>query len=360
MVRLGLVKNNPRSLATALSKQRELFARLTQSWAAALPRSPATKEALAISLEIAGDAGAVDTLRAARALATDEGVRLRLAAEEVFMRISFARRDPRLVGATLTLADSLLKLTREPSQEEAAILAPVAAVIGRCRLSGHLAARSVSQSQATSMEVPLPVAAAAESLTVFSAMGCRSPADTLVLKSLLEAAGPAPNRDILEYGLFGRAIILTYPLDSSRVARLAGLSGDYILQVQAAALALDSSKVRSILTQKQHIRASAADVTPDAVFPEAQSWLAIGNSARAREWIDPVLMRQSWLELMLNDPANAGALVRSAALRAELANRQNDRRSARQWAALVAQLWSRSDNELRPIHQRMAALAAGH
>jgi hypothetical protein len=169
MVRRGSVNTDPVGRAASLAKQREVFRRLALSWAAALPKSPATKEALAVSLEMVGDERAVDTLRSARTLTNDRGLNLRLAAEEVFMRISFARVDIKHAVAAKLLADSLLLAVQSPSTKEAAVLAPVAVVVGNCGLAGKLAARSVSEVQARYMEVSLHVAAAAESLTVVSA-----------------------------------------------------------------------------------------------------------------------------------------------------------------------------------------------
>jgi tRNA A-37 threonylcarbamoyl transferase component Bud32 len=356
MVRRGSVNTDPVGRAASLAKQREVFRRLALSWAAALPKSPATKEALAVSLEMVGDERAVDTLRSARTLTNDRGLNLRLAAEEVFMRISFARVDIKHAVAAKLLADSLLLAVQSPSTKEAAVLAPVAVVVGNCGLAGKLAARSVSEVQARYMEVSLHVAAAAESLTVVSAMGCRSPSDTGASSSLLSAVTQSVSRDSVEYSLLGRAAILTYPLDSMRIARLAKISGDYVLEAQAAALARDGRTVRSILRTKQRVR-PAGDVTPDAVYPESRAWLAIGQRDVAAEWLDPVLTRRGWLELMLNDPIGTGALLRSVILRAEVANALKDGTLARRYAMIVVELWANSDVELSPYLTRMQLIA---
>jgi tRNA A-37 threonylcarbamoyl transferase component Bud32 len=357
MITRGLVGTNPAGRAAVLEKQRGVFSTLAHAWAASLPRSPATKEALAVSLEMVGDERAVDTLRAARRLARDPSLRLRLAAEEVFIRISFARRDANHADAARALADSLLAGARSPSREDASILAPVAAVTGKCRLAARLAARSVSEATAAYFEKPLPVVAAAESLTVLSAMGCRPPGDTTGVQSVMSTVTAGENRDSVEYALLGRAAILTYPLDRLRVARLADVSGDYVLVVQSASLAGNGRVVRKELGEKHLIR-PAADVTPDAMYPEARAWLAIGDRKKAVEWLDPVLVRRGWLELMLNDAINAASLLRSIALRVEVAVAMNDPRAASQWATIISRLWMNPDDELKPLSRRMAAIAA--
>ena len=352
MVTRGLVRVDPAGRSAALARQREVFSRLAQSWAAALPRSPATKEALAVSLEMLGDSRAVDTLRVARALATEPTLRLRLAAEEVFMRISFARTEPRQAAAARALADSLLAMVRSPTREQAAVLSPVAVVVGKCALAARLAARSVDETQAAFMELPLHLVAAAESLTVLSAAGCRATSDTGAISSAFERGTSPAARDSTEYALFGRAVSLTYPLDSSRISRLASSSGDYVLVVQTAALTKHGDIVRSTLGEKQRLR-PAADVTPDALYAEARAWLEIGQATAASAWIDPVLARRGWLELMLNDPVWTGALLRTVGLRADLARAANDSTAARRWAFILAQLWSGSDSSLQGEWRRM-------
>lgn len=356
MVSRGIVDSNPAGRAAALDRQREVFSKLAQAWAAALPKSPATKEALAVSLEMIGDERAVDTLRAARGLARDPSLRLRLAAEEVFMRISFARRDPRQAEAARLLADSLLSRSQSASEKDAAVLSPVAAVIGKCRLAAHLAARATSEGVASYMEVPLQVAAAAESLTVMSAMGCRAPSDTTGVRAALLARGPGGDPDSVEHAFFGRAVSLTYPLDSARIGRLARASGDYVLAVQSAALAGNVSSVRTTLGEKSQQR-PPADVTPDAMYPEARAWIQIGQRAKAVEWLDPVLSRRGWLELMLNDPISAAALLRGVGLRSELADAAKDRGTARRYSAILSALWANADPELKPLWQRMSRMS---
>jgi len=187
-------------------------------------------------------------------------------------------------------------------------------------------------------------------------MGCRSPSDTGASSSLLSAVTQSVSRDSVEYSLLGRAAILTYPLDSMRIARLAKISGDYVLEAQAAALARDGRTVRSILRTKQRVR-PAGDVPPDAVYPESRAWLAIGQRDVAAEWLDPVLTRRGWLELMLNDPIGTGALLRSVILRAEVANALKDGTLARRYAMIVVELWANSDVELSPYLTRMQLIA---
>src|SRR5438477_11505117 len=92
--------------AQAAAHQRELFARIAKAWAAALPNNAGTKEAMAISLDMIGDPSALDTLRSARALAEDPDQKLRLAANEVFLRVALGRQSRQHLLQAEPLADS--------------------------------------------------------------------------------------------------------------------------------------------------------------------------------------------------------------------------------------------------------------
>ena len=72
---------------------------------------------------------------------------------------------------------------------------------------------------------------------------------------------------------------------------------------------------------------------------ETRLWLALGDSARARSWLDPVLNRSNWLDFLLEDPINAASLMQCLALRAELATPAETGLRTK-WGSLVATLWS--------------------
>ena len=146
------------------------------------------------------------------------------------------------------------------------------------------------------------------------------------------------------------------PPAGPRVARLAKASGDWILQVQAASVERKRDSVRSSLLARQRLRPEA-DVTPDALYPEAMALVTIGQPDVAVARLEPVLLRRGWLELMLNDPVNTAALLRCAQLRAELSGAPRDKRKSRQWSGLVSQLWKTPDPQLADVSRKMLGLA---
>jgi hypothetical protein len=360
-IQTGRARTDPDARQLAVTRQRELFGRIARSWATSLPNNAGTKEAFAIALDMLGDPSALDTLRSARVLATDAEQRQRFAAEEVLLRVAQARRDPGHLQEAVRIADSLLGSTRRRLPAEAKVLALVASVLGKCRQAGSLAALATNPEGTVQRGVPPFVYSAAESLGVFSVMGCRSRSDTggvhAVIEGLRHDAGSSSEaaRRQDEYRLLAQTVL---PSDSLLVTRLAETSGDPILRARRFVLEGKLIEARAILDGRRRLRGAGgtANVTPDAALAEAEIWLSFGDSTTAREWLDPLLNRASWFEVMFDSPASVAALIRASALRAELANASGDKALARKWASLPAQLWRSADPELRTLVARMREL----
>jgi eukaryotic-like serine/threonine-protein kinase len=347
----------------AASHQRELFARIARMWSVALPRSAGAKEAVAIALEMLGDPNAIDTIVAARALATEPLHRIRLAQQEVMLRVEFGRRDQQHLQRAFQIADSVLTANKaNGGPREAEILGSLAALLGKCGTAGALAARAVNSNRAQNYGISSSVLALAESVTVVSAMGCRVPSDSSAVARVREGlpagsgARSEQQRQALEYMLLGRGLSLAYTSDSAAITRMAVFSGDPILLAEAAALRHDLAAVRAALDRRQGWRGeSGSEMSPDGAVEEARLWLVVHDTVAARTLLDNALARPRWLEF-LDEPVSDAALVHAAALRAELASAA-DRVNARTWAHFVAALWQASDRELRPLAQRMNAIA---
>jgi serine/threonine-protein kinase len=340
--RSGAIAHDPVARARATLAQQRLFARIARSWSAAFPRNASAKEAVAVALEMVGNPAALDTLTLARRLADDRSHQLRLASEEVLMRVSLARQFPAVIEGAAALADSLLRapaLTRE----DAAVLAPVAALRGQCALAGALAARaSLPAEQSVAPTIPQSISAAAESLMVVAAMNCAGVASAPFDDLTAAAAATAVNteRIELESDLFARAYALIPGLDSARLGRVARHNGDYILTAQYDVERGDSTAVRRALETRRRNRGTlgTTNVTPDAVLPEMQLLLTLGDSAGARAWPDPMLQRASLLELLLNEPISAGSLLEIARLRVELAAKAGEPAVQERWNSILREV----------------------
>ena len=130
-IEASLPSTIPVSLPKAVDAERQLFRRITGTWAAALPGDPSALEAVAVSLDLLGDRSAIDTLRRARRLSTDSSQTLRLAAQEVWVRLKFALPDSiQELAAARALADSLARKAMPRTQADASVLLNLSAVTG--------------------------------------------------------------------------------------------------------------------------------------------------------------------------------------------------------------------------------------
>ncbi len=328
---------------------------------AAYPRSADAMEALAIALELLGDPSALDTLRRARAVASSPGERVRAAGSEVWMRVKFSVPSD-LVGlqSARALADSQLRSYALAEAPEPEVLASLAALTGRAQLA---AALKRPTEVPAGWEGPPELEWMAVRLLTFAALG--GPVDSL--RVLERTVGttidrtivmPARRRARLQW--LARPATLAFP--EYRFQSLPGLvgTGDYLVDAQMAFARGDTAFVRSLYAELRAARRHLppGDLTIDALYPEAWLLAALGDDRAAIAWLDPTLVSLlSTPPELLVEPANAAALVRAMALRADLADRMGERGTAARWAAVVVALWSDADPFLQPLVRRMRRLA---
>ena len=333
--------------SAALRNQRLLFGRIARSWAAALPKSPGTIEALAIALEMNGDRSAVDTLIKARSLTRDATDRIRLTAEEILMRLEFmAAADSDEIVRVRSLADSLLRFDVETTPTAAPELASIATIVGRCASAAHLTAISA---RADRMMIVSPEV---DSIAALLAMGCPAalPRDALVPRIAYASARTADDSARAEYQWLGPAAALTYPKDSARIARLAAVSGDYLLRAEAAALARDANGVVTILSrQLQRRQNSTQSISADARYYEALAWLAIGDTASAQRWLSPLLDGTTWSTYVAFRPLTVGPTIRGLLLLNSLKLPSEERLMSDRWHSVISGLWVSADPPLRAL-----------
>ncbi len=358
---LARSQTTPQATALAVRRERQLFHQIATGWVTAFPHSADALEALAISLEMLGDPGALDTMRRARAFATTPDARVRIAVAEVWMRVRFSiPSDLANVRAALALADSVLEEFPRVDAPEPLLLTSLATLTGRARLA---AAYSAQPEAAAEWGVPGPLARSALPLLTLAALG--GPAESLrVLEqsvdSAIDHALAPPLRSSVRLEWLARAATLAFPDYRFRsLAKLTG-AGDYLLDAEAAFARGDTTAVRQMFSELQVARQlrPPADLALDALYPEAWLRAGIGDDRGAIAWLDPTLAALSATDPeTFADPTRAPSLVRSLALRAELADRTGDRVSAVRWAAVVVALWSNADPFLQPLVLRMRRLA---
>jgi tetratricopeptide (TPR) repeat protein len=343
----------------AVDRQRAMFQDIAASWRGAFPDDVAPLEAMAVALELRGDSTALDTLRQARRLAADDEQRVRLAVQEVWLRVKFGLPDDvAALTAARELADSLLEQSmRQPSTSDT-LLAGLALLTGRVNLAAQLARRTAEPLLPWDA-IPTRTISSARALLAFAAAG--GPADSLRtieprVAAEVRSTVAGNQQDAVLMALLGQSAGLAFPVVRfSTLAVLAG-RGNPILNAQYALARGDSTLARRILSERKRLRALGrpADRTLDITYPAAWTLAALGDAGDAKEWLAPVLdASQMYPPQVISRLANAGALVRAMILRAQLARASGDTATARRWAQPVTLLWDDADPFLRPYVQAM-------
>jgi hypothetical protein len=351
------------SAADAVQHQRQRVHEIARAWVAAFPGSPDALEALARSLEVLGDRSALDTLLRARRLAVDPAEKVRVAAAEIWMRVLFgAPADLASLRTARQLADSLLAHSSAAAgtPTEPQLLATIAALTGRAHRAAQLG-RQVPVHEA--WKTPPALSGNASTFLTYAAMG--GPEDSL--RVLERRVAVAIDLDVVSTDRAqARGVWLALPATLAfpeyqlpSIKSLVG-QGNPLVDADAAYLAGDSAGVWRVIREYRDARRSMspADLTIDAVYPEAWLIAALGRPDSAAQWLsstlDPLARTPPQL---FSEAFRAGMLVRAMAFRADLANRAGDRATAREWAAAVAVLWSGADDFLQPLVKRMEGLA---
>jgi len=357
----------PSTHREAVRRQRELFLQTATTWRAAFPRSADALLAVAVALDKLGDPSAIDSLRAARALAGDEGERLRTGAATVWMLVKYGIPDDlRALRAAHALADSLLTsrpaapADRAGAADRTGALASVAMLTGHVSLAAHLAREG---GESADDAIPEPVKRLAAALQVFAAAG--GPADSLaslermVEEGIARSVAPAA-RDGARRRLLGRAATLAFPAYRSALLATFVESGDQLSAAQHSWASGDTAAVRRHLASL-HIGRGASlpdEVKLETLLPESLLLVALGDVPGAVDRIAGALQAVRYAELeAFRSPVGAGVLARAVAQRAELAAALGDRRGAQRWGDAFLSLWGHGDQLSRPLVARISRVA---
>ncbi len=324
---------------------------LASSWVTHAPNDATAREALALSLAELGDNSALDTIAIAQRLARSTEDRLRIAVSVAWLSLGAALTlgQPEQSRAIVALVDSLLR-SNPPPAGNGNLLAPLAALTGRAHLA---AAYARLPGMDGTFDVPPTLRESASPLLVYAALG--GPADSIaVLERRTDAAidGTVPPGDRLfdRLAFLARAATMAYPAHRMRtLASLAG-RGDGLLDLQVAFDRGEKTFVRDSLNRMRHTRSQLSPdiISLDAMLPEAQLLVALGDFNAAAAWMDPTLaVFGQVIPRVRSEPLEAAALVRLLALRAQIAARLGQRGEAARSTRFVRLLWSGADPHVR-------------
>jgi hypothetical protein len=344
----------------AVQRQRRILAEAATSWVASNRDNAVAMEALAFALEMVGDAAALDTLRRARAMATTEDDRVRIAVHEVWLQLKFAIPDD-IAGmrSARRVADSLLRLSRSGSSARTAFLTGLAALTGRASLAASLA---VYATQLEGHRQPAAVVRPGLALMAFSALG--GPSDSLrrwenQLANAIRLTVDAVEQPTARRLWSSRAATLAFP-DFTKAANVLVKGDDQVLDALLAFVSGDSAGANSYLDAAARTRLTVrpSDLSYDGMWPEFVLLAQLGRHRRAVSELDAMLsVLPVTAPMALADFPAAGTFVRAMALRAELAEILGDTAQMRRWSRTCAILWSDADSFLQPTVLRMRRMS---
>jgi hypothetical protein len=239
-------------------------------------------------------------------------------------------------------------------------LVGLAALLGRVDLAARLAGGVGSAGEAPQVR---SLSQDGPALLTYSAFGgpvARVLALEQSVTNSMNATALKAERDRTLQAWLQQAARIGFP--DVRFATLQSLSreNDALLDAQAAVAAGQTGPARLYLANRAAFRKLSApeNISFDNLYPEARLFVLVGDSGSAARWLDPTLNAiQRADPHVLSRLTNAAALVRSAALRADLAVQLGDSATAIRWARVVTILWATADDFLQPAVRRMKRLA---
>lgn len=329
----------PPTMPLAVRQQRNQFYAMASKRVALATGNADALELLGEAMELRGDAAAAETVHRARGLAANRSQALRLAVTEIWLRLKYALpSNEKEIVAVRTLADSLLVSAQDASGIDATRLASVAALVSNVDMAARLSERIDSQS--AQLELPQDVMASAKAFVVRAVMG--GPPDSL---RALEARvtngitnGVLPQHQTMMRAMWlARGSALAFHVYRSPAFKALDTTVA-LIGAEAAVMRGDKRRARDILMRAQQARANVppANVTLDALYPEAWLLASLGDSSAALARIAPTLdALRSIPSEQLADAVIAGSLMQSMRLRQSLLTSAGDRRGGQEWARAV-------------------------
>jgi tRNA A-37 threonylcarbamoyl transferase component Bud32/Tfp pilus assembly protein PilF len=328
--------------AAAVARNQRVLLRIAERWAETHLADAAALELLGVARESAGDLessasselGALGALRGARAAAGDDALRARLFVHELRVLLKLGR-----FAEAAAAADSALRVPRQATDSGTADrLEVAAALVGRPDDAASLGERA-ARADADPLQAP------ARALLAYAAIG--RPVDSIrARRERLQAivrsyVAPRDQAAALAAALLPAAVH-AFPTLGAEALRDVDVSGDYLVEMQAALARGNPTVVRDRLRRRAEARRvlRASDLSMDVVFHEAWIRVAVGDSASAAQLLDAALgaLPAMPTSLIASAPL-AACLVRAMSLRADLARRAGDRAVEARWSAAARTLW---------------------
>ena len=361
---------DPAGLDRAMERNSAKLRDFASAWVRVAPRDPSARETygqiLERSEEIDGTEdsalGQIDQARRIASSSNDSSGgayfrNLRLAAIKVRLLVKLRRFDE--AGR---LADSVLERPARTvggslAQPVDDVLASLAALTGRTtRLQGiHAknAARYQVQSPSSAPRyLPPEIGGDAFRLADFSMIGGPPDSITAIAQRLsLKLGGlfPAARLEEVRAEIFRVPFGLAAPVVGPALVGSLDIPADPFVLAARALAAGDMRRARIHTDSLGAIRSAFApgEITMDGILEHAWLLTAVNDTAGAVRLLDNALRGLSKMPANTLREGIAASLVRAIILRAEIALKQNDRRTAETWSSAAIALWGKGDPEPR-------------
>ncbi len=367
---LGDFDPAPGLVEAVVRRNREILRHVCEAWVRAAPRNAAALDSLASWTEVSGgvarvdekDLSTVEILSLARAAARDPAQLLHIKISEVRLLVKAGRFQE-----AKTRADSVWRESRADRATTSGMIG-IAGLLGHVEPAADLLASSktdlaVQTEDGRFFVLRADIAASAARLSVFAAFG--APADSIRTSasralSLIRSAYPdSATAEQLAGALIAPSIALSFP-NGIEILQTIQNAPDRTTQGFALLSSGDRIGAKLLLLSARRLRKGkqiGSDFDRD--FRRARLALALGDTSTASLDLDRTLRALPLLGTSLFEQfEQITTLVRAFALRAEIAQRQGDPRTAREYATIVATLWKDADPSLQPLVRRMSSLAA--
>jgi len=336
----------------ALRHQRSALLDVAHAWDNAFPTSGGAQYTLAVARELLGETTALATYVKARELAdADDNPRLRalVGVAEVILRVRLSlAHDLGEIRAAVTLGDSILADAAGGTIYDADQLAALAVLMGRPSLAARLSRDGVAGDG--------EVVQAGQALLAFAVVG--APVDSIRAheghtERLIDRAVPRPEaRRAARQTRLEQPSLLAWPI--------------YTLQFLDSIGLVRGPEARTIAELASGNRESAIAMLGG--LSSSPGWDVLLSQANILNKVDrgPAalnLLARRLDSLDVADPAEVrgmarlGALVRAAALRAELERELGSHEVAVRWARAVLTLWNEGEEDaVAPVLDRMRGI----
>ncbi|HEX9754388.1 MAG TPA: protein kinase [Gemmatimonadales bacterium] len=365
----------PPSLLLAEEHGRELLRNLSRTWIQAFPDSAEPKVLLAELLELDGDLNAAQPdrdsalhlLSLAVARTADPDLKVQITVGRIRIILKLGQFDQ-----AHDLADSMLRAWPDPPGRIANSLAPLAQLLGRPRQASDLMLRNLLLQSpemgpfftADAERVSIPSGLVQPALVLLAYASAGADRDTIIalegrIERILQGLVPRAQQAAVRQALLDEPSEFSFSAAGLRPAHRPETGARWILKLQWHAAHGHTDTVRAMFGSwdKAFALDRPGEAAIDDLLQQAEVLLMLRDSAAAAARLDVALdaLPVSRLDLLatLNRPA---ALVRTMALRSELAWAMGQREIAARWAGAVTALWSEGEPTVRPVVHRIDAI----